>query len=88
MALIDKFSQFPPAFTMQPGDGFAITKSDTVDLDQTTRYIYVGGGGSVSVITISGTTVVFAAVPVGTILPIRATRVLAATSATNLVGLV
>jgi hypothetical protein len=66
------------------GDAVSITKSDT----ETNAYsgIYVGGTGAVTVVTEDGTTVTFSAVPVGTILPIRTQKVMAATTATLLVG--
>lgn len=51
-----------------------------------TRAIYVGGAGDV-VATIGGTTVTFKAPPVGTILPVRATHVTGATTATLLIAL-
>ena len=66
------------------GDAVAITKSDTES--NTFSSIYVGGTGAVAVETEDGTTVTFSAVPVGVILPIRTRKVLAATSATLLVG--
>jgi hypothetical protein len=66
------------------GDAVAITKSDTES--NTFSSIYVGGTGAVAVLTEDGTTVTFSAVPVGTIIPIRTRRVLAATTATLLVG--
>jgi hypothetical protein len=66
------------------GDAVAITKSDTEN--NTFSSIYVGGTGAVAVETEDGTTVTFSAVPVGVILPIRTRKVLAATTATLLVG--
>lgn len=73
-----------------------ITPSDSTDLAPSgIRGIYVGGTGDVSVIGIgdttnsgAGTALVFKAVPVGTILPICPKRVMAATTATLLIGLV
>jgi len=65
-----------------------VTKSDTVDLAHPSRWIYVGGAGAVNLLTISGTTVTFAAVPVGTLIPIRAVRINStSTTATNLLSL-
>jgi len=66
------------------GDAVAITKSDT----ETNAFsgIYVGGTGAVTVVKEEGTNVTFSAVPVGTILPIRTQKVMAATTATLLVG--
>jgi hypothetical protein len=66
----------------------AITPSDATNFtDGACHAIYVGGAGAVVAI-VNGTAVTFAAVPVGTILEIRATRVNATgTAATNLVAL-
>jgi len=70
-------------------DFFAISKSDTVDMPYRTRGIYVGGAGDVVVLAKDGTTsVTFKAVPVGTTLRIRTNRVMAATTATLLIGLI
>ena len=66
------------------GDAVAITKSDTES--NAFSGIYVGGAGSVTVVTEEGTTVTFTAPPVGTIIPIRTQKVLAATTASLLVG--
>lgn len=68
---------------------FPIAKSDTAELAFVTTGVYVGGAGDVAVKDrVSGDTVVFVAVPAGTLLPIRVGRVMATgTSATNLVGL-
>lgn len=67
----------------------AITTSDTVDLTIPTRGIWVGGTGAVKVNLVdTGTNITFSAVPAGTLLPVRAKRVLATgTTATNLVAL-
>lgn len=65
--------------------GAAITKSDSTPV--AFDAIYVGGAGDVVVRTFGGVTLTFTAPPVGTIIPIRCDRVMAATSATLLVGL-
>lgn len=66
----------------------AMSENDSTDLAYTTRAIYVGGAGNVVVDMVSGQTeVTFSSVPAGTILPIRATRLRTATTATNLVAL-
>jgi hypothetical protein len=67
------------------GEAVAITKSDS----ESNAYgsIYVGGAGNVTVVTEAGQTITFTAPPVGTILPIRTSKVTAATTATLLIGL-
>lgn len=65
----------------------AITPSNSVNLSGTTRGIYVGVTGDVTAV-INGNAILFKAVPVGLILPIRATRVNSTgTTATNMVAL-
>ncbi len=70
----------------------AITPHDTNSLAQyqgkDIRAVYVGGGGNLNCINYDGTTVLFTAVPTGTVLPIRP-RIIKSTSTTAsaLVGL-
>lgn len=61
----------------------AVTKSDSTDLTGV-RGLYVGGAGDVAVRMINDptTTVTISTVAAGSILPIRVTRVMAATTAT------
>jgi hypothetical protein len=65
----------------------AITKSDTTDLTGV-RGVYVGGAGNLAVRMVNdpSTTVTIVGVAAGTLLPIRVTRVMAATTATDLTG--
>jgi len=73
---------------------FAITKSDSTNYLTgngllVPRAIYVGTAGDVVVQLVGDSgTVTFKAVPAGAVLPIRPQRVLAATTAADLVGLV
>lgn len=68
----------------------AITPSDSVDLTHISRGLYIGGAGDVTVISPPaplgiGATVLWSAVPAGTILPIRVSRVKATgTTATTI----
>jgi len=66
----------------------AITPSDVTNFtDGACHAIYVGGAGAVVAI-VAGVAITFAAVPVGTVLRVRATRVNStSTTATNLVAL-
>ena len=70
-------------------DASSITPADGADLpDGPTIAIYVGGTGDLKVDMLGGTAVTFKAVPVGTVLNIRATRVYATgTTATLLLAL-
>lgn len=58
-------------------EAVAVTKSDTVAIAlANVRYLYVGGTGDVSVqMALTGSAILFSAVPAGTLLPIRITRV-------------
>lgn len=79
----------------QPADdAFAITKSDTVDIQNSNGVatvpdaIYVGTGGNITGVTVRGTTVVFKNLPAAYILPQRLKRINATgTTAADLVGM-
>jgi hypothetical protein len=72
----------------EPGANAAsITPNDTADISFVSRFIYVGGAGNLTVV-IGGQTITFEAVPAGTLLPVRASRIMATgTSATFLVAM-
>jgi hypothetical protein len=66
----------------------AVTPSDTVPLATAAQALWIGGAGSVAVVTISGQTVTLAAVAAGTLLPLACTQVKATgTTATNILAL-
>lgn len=66
----------------------AHTKSDTVSLGAQANAVYVGTGGTVTVLLADATTVQFTNVANGTILPIRLVRVNSTgTSASDFVAL-
>lgn len=73
------------------GNGYSadeIVPHDTNELPINTKAIYVGGTGNITMKTPAGNTVVFATIPAGTILPVKANIVLATgTTATTLVAL-
>ena len=80
---VDEASQAPS------GSAFAITPNSSADLAQTTRGIYVGGGGNLVVILADDSaSVTFTNVQPGIIYPLRCKRVLATSTATGLVGIV
>ena len=80
--------QSPEALQAPAATGVAVTPSNTVDI-AATRALYVGGAGDVKVDMLdSGTAVIFAGVPAGSVIPIRVTRVYVAdTTATSIVAL-
>lgn len=76
------------AHRSDPASGFAaVTPNDTTPLATTSRALFIGTGGDLSVKGGSGTTVVFKNVASGTILPIQATYVLTASTAADIVAL-
>jgi len=85
----DRFSSNIPSLTSPATHGFPVTPNDTLDLAEVTRAIYVGSGGTLALRLLSGQTVTLAGVAAGSILPLRADRVLATgTTAGSIVGLV
>ncbi len=87
--MTDRFSHTAPSFDGPANHAFSITPDDGNDLEEVSRAVYCGQAGDVVVRTPSGNDVTFANVGAGTVLPVRATRVLATgTSAASLVGLV
>lgn len=74
--------------TVSAHSAFVVTPSDSTVIP-TTRGLYVGGTGNLSVVMAEDqNTVLFSAVPAGTILPIQVTQVLDTdTTATLIVAL-
>lgn len=84
--MADAFASFYPQLYGPAFNAEAVVTSDTVDLPNTPRGIYVGTTGDIKVTMVGGQTVTFKSVPVG-MLWIRAQRVFASgTTATNLVA--
>ena len=66
----------------------AVTESDSDYLDPYPRSLWVGGAGNLVVDMVGGQRdVAFNNVPAGTMMPIRVTKVKAATTATDIVAL-
>ena len=69
-------------------DPFAIVPHPTDDLPQASKAIYVGTGGTIVLRAVGGDSdVVFANVPSGAILPVRARAVRSTSTASDMVGL-
>jgi len=65
-----------------------VTPSDATNLPVVAQSLYVGGAGSISVVTAGGDQVTFASVPAGTVLPVAVRRVRqTGTTATNILAL-
>jgi hypothetical protein len=72
---------------MIAADAVAVTPSDSTELFGVIG-LYVGGTGDVHVETIAGNVAVFLGVPAGKDIPLQIQKVLAATSATDIVAYV
>lgn len=75
--------------TVAAGSGAAVTPDDNANLAQTARALYVGGAGNLAVILDRDTSAItFLSVAAGTLLPIRARRVMSTnTTATSILAL-
>ncbi|MGI0017019.1 MAG: spike base protein, RCAP_Rcc01079 family, partial [Nitrososphaera sp.] len=79
---------FPEFITAPAMGGEAVTPSDTVDLTNISRALYVGGAGAVVVTMRDGNDLTFSGVPAGKVLDIRVSRVKATgTTATLMIAL-
>ena len=88
--MADNFSTWETALESPGVQGEVVTPHDSTDLTRSTRGLYIGVGGDVTVVFVDdpATAITFTDVPSGVILPIRVNRVNAtATTATNMVGL-
>lgn len=86
-AATDDFATLAPSLDAPAIHAVAVTPSDGSDLTYVSRGVYVGGAGDIKVTLLGGETVTFSAVPAGTLLPVRASRIWSTgTTATNLVS--
>jgi hypothetical protein len=83
----DAYSGNQPGLTSPATRAVAVVPSDATILDPKPRALYVGGAGDVVIDTEQDTGVTLSAVPAGSVIPIRAKRVKAATTATLIVAL-
>jgi len=67
-------------------DAVAVTPDDGTNLPRgVCNALYIGGAGAVAVLTEGGSVVTFAAVPAGTMLQIRASKVMATNTTATLI---
>jgi hypothetical protein len=86
--MTDPYADQSTSLTSPASGAFAIEPHDSDALPLTTRALYVGIGGDLVVEMQWGAVVNFANVPDGALLPVRVNKVLAATTAASIVGLV
>lgn len=74
---------------VSPADGAeAVTPHDTNEMTYISRALWIGGAGTMTVVTQAGETILFSGIPAGTIIPIRVKIVKATgTTATLIVAL-
>lgn len=91
MSPVVAIDDFPNSFEARGNScdhGIAVTKSDTDDLTHVSLGLFVGGAGDVKVNTKGGETITMVAVPAGSYIPLRVSRVWSTnTTATNIVAL-
>jgi hypothetical protein len=84
----DNFATYYTELNSPAQDAFVVSPSNSANLTYFSRALYIGGGGNVAITTVKGTNVTFANVAGGSILPVRAQKVLSTgTTATLIVGL-
>jgi hypothetical protein len=85
----DKFKRYTSGLASPARSAIQVTPSDSVDLETSSRALYIGGNGNVEVIMVGGQTITFNGILAGTVLPIRVTRVRDEnTTANNIVALI
>ncbi len=85
---IDPYRRSPDEITNPAQKAFVITPSDSVDLEESTRAVWVGSTGNLAVILVGDSAAVtFVGVQSGSLLPLRVKRVMDTnTTAQNIVG--
>ena len=87
--MTDRFASRAQSLEGPANHGFAVTPSDAAPFAETCRALYVGGAGDIALTTASGASLSFVGLGAGTVLPVRASAVLATgTTASNIVALV
>lgn len=82
----DKFANYPSNLDSPAANAASVTPNDSIDLSTSSRSLWIGGEGNLSVVMVGGQTVTFTALTVGWH-PLRVARVLSTgTTATNIVA--
>jgi len=86
--MADDFDDYQSGLDSPAIGAAVVTPSDDTDLPKSSRALYIGSSGNITVTMKDGVDCTFSNVVVGTMLPIRATRVKATgTTATNIVAM-
>lgn len=85
--MTDNFADQAAGLESPAAGAFAISPSNLTVLPTTSRAIYIGIGGTLTVEMKWGGVVSFSNLPDGALLPIRVTKVLEASTASSIVGL-
>ncbi|NVO25224.1 spike base protein, RCAP_Rcc01079 family [Donghicola mangrovi] len=72
---MDPFKDYSDSLTSPIRSAQVVTPDDTSDLPVLPRALYVGTAGDLHVTMAEGQEATFAAVPAGTLLPVRAARI-------------
>ncbi len=80
MPATDDFSRQQTLTSDPATNAVVVTPSDSTDLTNVSRALYVGTTGNLKVTLQDSGTVLFTAVPAGVVLPIRVTRVWSTTT--------
>ncbi|MDE1159958.1 MAG: hypothetical protein PW791_17110 [Neorhizobium sp.] len=75
--MTDRFAHTQSSLSGPASSGFAVMPSDNAALTETTRALYIGTGGDLTVRMLSGAVLTLQNVPTGAILPLRTTAVFA-----------
>jgi hypothetical protein len=87
--MADNFNTMTAGLTAPAINASAVTPSDSTDLTDTSRGLYVGVSGDVKVTMAGGAAVTFVGLAAGVIHPIRASRVWSTgTTATSIIAIV
>lgn len=86
--MTDPFANTQPSLSSPASAGMAVIPSDANALPVTSRALYIGSGGTLTIRMMSGDDLTFVGVPSGSFLPIRVTQVHATgTTASAIVAL-
>jgi hypothetical protein len=73
--MTDRFANTQSSLSSPASGGLVVLPSDEVPLPETSRALYVGAAGSITVKMLSGDSITFEGVARGALLPIRVTQV-------------